>query len=135
MGKPTLIISILIIICVVGIFILKAKNPPTPAMTSYQPTPSERIAPPSPTPQATILLTITSPTSMTVTTPTITVSGQTAPSADVFVNETQLSADSQGMFSTNVTLDEGENTIVIDANDVMGNSAEKELTVTYTPSQ
>ncbi len=67
----------------------------------------------------------------TVTNPTITVKGKTAPLADVFINEAEMKADTQGYFSTNLTLDEGENPIVIVVNDESGNSAEKELVVTY----
>ena len=57
------------------------------------------------------------------------VKGKTVPNADVFVNNQELKADRQGNFTTIVTLDEGENTIFIVANDYDGNFAEKELTV------
>lgn len=66
-----------------------------------------------------------------VTTSSVAVSGKTQPKADVSVNDTDLKADNQGNFSTKVTLDEGENTIVIVATDENGNYAEKEITVTY----
>ncbi len=66
-----------------------------------------------------------------VTASTVTVSGKTQPKADVSVNDTDLKADIQGNFSTRITLDEGENTIVIVATDENGNYAEKEITVTY----
>ncbi len=66
-----------------------------------------------------------------VTSSTVAVSGKTQPKADVSVNDTDLKADIQGNFSTRITLDEGENTIVIVATDENGNYAEKEITVTY----
>lgn len=66
-----------------------------------------------------------------VTTSHITVTGKTVPNAEVAVNDIDMRADSQGNFSTAITLDEGENTIIVMANDAQGNSAEKDITVTY----
>lgn len=66
-----------------------------------------------------------------VTSPTVNVSGKAAAKAEVSVNDIDLVADAVGNFSTNITLDEGENLIVVIANDQDGNSAEKDLTVTY----
>ena len=134
MGKPTLVISILIVIVVVGILFLRTTNKAVPTTTSYKPTPSQVITSPTMTQTPTtssLPLTVTSPTETTVSTQLISISGQTLPSADVFVNETQLKADPQGKFSTQVLLDEGENTIVITANDENGNHVEKEITVSY----
>jgi hypothetical protein len=133
MGKATLTISILLVIFVLAILVLKTKQPSNPAMTYYQPTPAQTsIAPTStPTPISSLPLTITAPTQASVSTSTITVSGQTSPQADVFVNETQLKANSQGSFSTIVTLDEGDNIIVVDVNDAEGNYVEKEIPITY----
>ncbi len=84
-----------------------------------------------------ITLDVTSPQDRsTVTTPTITVAGKTTPNADVFINDKQLVADSQGNFSTTLTLDQGDNEIAIIANDQNGNSSERDLTVTLqTPGQ
>lgn len=84
-----------------------------------------------------IALVVTSPQDRsTVTTPTITVAGKTTPNADVFINDKQLVADSQGNFSTSLTMDQGDNEIAIIANDQNGNSSEKDLTVTLqTPGQ
>lgn len=80
-----------------------------------------------------IMLTVTSPANnASVTVPTVTVRGKTLPNAEVFVNDTQTKADATGTFAASVTLDEGENPIVIVANDDQGNSAEQELMVTYT---
>lgn len=60
------------------------------------------------------------------------VGGVTALGADVLINDQEVTADSSGKFSTVITLDEGENTIVVTANDSNGNYAEKEITVTLT---
>lgn len=71
----------------------------------------------------------------TVSDPNLTVQGRTTAGAEVFVNDLQLTADSQGNFQANVFLDEGENVIVIVANDQEGNFAEKELTITLETPQ
>ena len=77
-------------------------------------------------------LSITSPVSgQTVSTGQITVKGKTAPKAEVFVNDVELIADATGNFTQVVTLDEGENYILVVANDTDGNFAEKELIITY----
>lgn len=60
---------------------------------------------------------------------TILIKGKTAPLADVFINEKETKSDSQGNFSFNYSLDEGENELIIAANDNNGNYAEKVLTV------
>jgi len=78
-----------------------------------------------------ITLTIVSPlTNTSVTTSTVTVAGKTVANADVFVNDTETKADSNGFFSAAVPLDEGENSIIIVANDANGNTAEQEIMVT-----
>ncbi len=84
--------------------------------------------------EAGIKLTVTSPKDKSMVRAAIlTVTGKTAPNADVSVNEKDLVANRIGYFATTVTLDEGENTIAIIAVDGDGNYAEKELTVTYEP--
>lgn len=66
-----------------------------------------------------------------VTSPTVIVAGQTAPNAEVFVNDASGTADANGNFAISTPLDEGENTVVVVANDDNGNSTEQELTVVY----
>lgn len=66
-----------------------------------------------------------------VTTSSILVTGKTNPNAEVSVNDKDTTADVNGKFTANINLDEGENTIVVAANDSDGNSAEQELTVNY----
>jgi len=80
-------------------------------------------------------LTVISPINgQTVTTSQITVTGKTAPFAEVFVNDVELKADVAGNFSQGMTLEEGENYILIVANDTDGNFAEKELSIIYEPA-
>lgn len=83
-----------------------------------------------------LTLTISSPTSgQTVSTAKITIVGKTAPKAEVFINDEELLADATGNFSLSLTLEEGENYILIVANDADGKYVEKELSITYTPAQ
>jgi len=80
-----------------------------------------------------ISLVITSPKNgITVSTPSITITGKTAPKAEVFINDADTIADTTGAFSVNLTLEEGENMIVIIANAADGQFAEQEMTITYT---
>ncbi len=70
----------------------------------------------------------------TVSTAGITVKGTTSPQAEVFVNETEVVANANGAFSAYITLEEGDNYIVIVATDQDGNSVEKEMTVNVESS-
>lgn len=60
---------------------------------------------------------------------TITVSGKTLPQSEVFINDFQLKAKSDGSFSITISLDEGENILMVVANDNQGNYMEKEIVV------
>lgn len=83
-----------------------------------------------------LALSVTTPSDgATLTTARVTVRGRTAPGADVFVNELETRADAGGNFSVTLTLDEGENPIVVMANDESGNVAQKDLTVFYNATQ
>jgi hypothetical protein len=66
----------------------------------------------------------------TLNSASVVVKGKTSPGAEVFVNDKETKADSSGNFSIMVSLDEGENQIVVIANDADGNTAEKDLVVT-----
>lgn len=82
-----------------------------------------------------LFLEVTSPVNgATVSDPTLVVSGKTESNAEVFINEIELTADSQGNFSTTITLEEGENVVVITVSDDDGNYAEKELSAVYEPA-
>jgi hypothetical protein len=65
-----------------------------------------------------------------VKTSLLNIKGKTVKNAEVFINDKEIKADALGSFSANLTLDEGENTIIISANDNLGNYIEKEITVT-----
>ncbi len=75
---------------------------------------------------------VTSPTSgTTVNVDTVTITGKTVPQADIFVNEVDTKADAAGNFSIAYTLEEGENYLIVGANDEFGHSDETELKIFY----
>lgn len=93
---------------------------------SLSPSPSENIF--------SLPLILLSPQNQSLSkTNSLKVSGKTKPKATVVVNEKEITADKEGNFSLNITLDEGENLISILAYDEDGNYAEEELTVNYEP--
>ena len=69
-----------------------------------------------------------------VTSPNIIVSGMTGASADVSINDKDLKADASGKFSSSITLEEGDNYILVVASSE-SDAAEWQGTLTYTPSQ
>lgn len=93
------------------------------------------ITPPFPTEvilAAMIPLTIDFPKDgSTITSPKIQLTGKTVPRGEVFVNDAGTKADARGIFKVNLTLDEGDNYILVFANDEDGNYAQQEMTVTY----
>lgn len=110
-------------------------NKASSAITT-SPAPTTPIPTTTPVLPSEISLTIDSPLNNTVTTtPQVTVRGKTSPNADIIVGEVEAVADKNGAFSANVSLEEDENLIVVTAIDENGKSAEKELTITYTPSE
>ena len=66
-----------------------------------------------------------------MTSSSLLVKGTTAPLAEVFVNEAETTADKKGYFTARIALEEGENIVIVTANDSEGNSVEEEFTVTY----
>jgi hypothetical protein len=66
-----------------------------------------------------------------VTSPYITLRGKTSAQAEVFVNDKETTADAQGNFSVALTLEEGENPIMIVVNDQNGNVGEEEISLVY----
>jgi hypothetical protein len=77
-----------------------------------------------------ISLVVTAPADgSTLTSPSTTITGKTSPGADVFVNDQETFADANGNFSLKMTLDEGQNGLVITANDANGNVVEKDISV------
>ncbi len=90
---------------------------------------------PTKTPEG-FFLTITSPKDgATQSSKYLTVKGKTTPGADVFVDDKEGKADTNGEFSIAIVLDEGENTILVVANDASGNHQEQDLTITVASFQ
>lgn len=153
MSKAILILGAVVVLVVLiaggSAFVLMSpglnqnKTSPSPVAPSTQnpvPQPSTPTGPitTQPTTPSTgtnqIALTVTNPVNnATVVTPNIQVKGQTVPNADISVNEVDVQANTSGAFTANLTLDEGENPIVVTAVDASGNYSETELTVTYQP--
>ncbi len=136
-----LIGALVVVVLGVGVFALYRSSANPTTMPPYQ-APSKPYSPSQPTTTPTqvsqnqITLTVSSPTNgQEVSTPTIVVTGKTVPNADVVVNETDLKADANGNFSITITLEEGDNYLLITASDPAGNFSEWEGSVTYTPAQ
>jgi len=80
-------------------------------------------------------LTVISPANgATLSSTLLTLTGKTVPNADVFVNDQTTKADVNGNFSVKLTLDEGQNEIVVNANDANGNVVEVDLLVNVKTS-
>lgn len=95
------------------------------------------IESPTPTPNSTIFITVERPKDEEVTDERIiTISGKTVPDAKIVVltqsNEEAAVAASNGDFSTEITLDDGDNIIEISAIAGNGEIAKTKLTVTYS---
>jgi hypothetical protein len=145
-NKSAIVGIVIILIVAVGAIMVAGKKSPAPREQSGSTTeittsatsssPETSPAPLAEGNQKLSMLSVTSPADKsTVTSPTVTVRGKTAPNADVFVNDAEAKADANGSFAVSVTLDEGENPIVISVNDADGNYAEQELSVTYDAGQ
>lgn len=108
--------------------------------SSHQVKPSEiqKLSILSPTPaQSSMFLVINNPPDQTVfTNRNITVSGKTAPGAKIAVitqtSEVAAVAANEGSFSTNITIDNGENILEVDAVSPDGEMAKVTRTVTYS---
>lgn len=148
MKKNTVILVVLV--CVIGIgaillFRARGTNTPSvevPTITTPVPTTQTGIRSTSETmkeiPSAvkTIPLVVSSPIDgAVVTSASLSVRGKTVPHAEVFINDVETRADVSGNFTAQITLDEGENTVVVMVNDADGNTADKELTVAYNSNQ
>lgn len=130
----TLVLAVLALFIVGAGFVLSGRMDKSPS--SYTP-PSEQIA--SNTPpvagdeeEAPVTLTISTPAeNAVVRSANLTIRGKTAAYADVFVNDKETKADALGNFAVALTLEEGENAIVIVVTDEVGNTAQTEISVTY----
>ncbi len=132
MKKMTPLLFVVLFLALAGVILVGSKivkqsgKYVMPSQTTY-PVPSGASGAAS-----SLTLSVASPTDGSqVTSPTVTVKGKTMSNAEVFVNDTNGTADGDGNFSIATTLDEGENTVIVVANDSDGNVAEQELTVTY----
>lgn len=95
------------------------------------------ITPPSPTPKATIYLTIAAPTDGEVfDKKVITVSGKTVPGSIIIIStdisDEVVSPTSTGDFSATVTIDDGGNTLHVSAIAPNGEQTSQIRTVTYS---
>lgn len=70
-----------------------------------------------------------------VTTPKLIFKGTTSPNADIAINEIDVKADSTGVFSGTLTLEEGDNPVEISASDESGLTNYWDGTITYEPAQ
>ena len=127
--KKTYFLLILLIIFGLTVLYGRQMKKPTPTESDQTiPTQSVTEAPTNISEGLTLEITLPVNNS-TVNTVSTLVKGKTSPNAEVFINEKVLKADSNGEFSTSVTLEEGENYILVSANDEQGNYAEKEVMV------
>lgn len=119
--KKILILS-LVLVALLGLILFLNKNKNLTNLSRfYNPKVSNKS----------ISLDITSPKDKeVVSSATVLVKGTTVPNADVFVNDKETKADSQGNFSVSLSLSEGENIINVTVNDSDGNFSAKEITVT-----
>ena len=95
------------------------------------------IESPTPTPSSSVFITIEKPKDEEVTDERImTISGKTVPAAKIVIltesNEEAAVAASNGNFSTEITLDNGENLIEVSSIAKNGEIAKTKLTVTYS---
>lgn len=63
----------------------------------------------------------------------VTVSGKTDPDAQIYINDTRLIVNPVGEFSTSYNLNDGENTLIIKAQDKASNSKSETRKVIYKP--
>lgn len=142
--KVMFFLGVLVLVAVVlgGLWISKQKNtvtsePITTTDNATKPTQKQTIPSDVQTiKEQAIRLTVIAPTDQSVSSvSTVSVQGNTVPNAEVSVNDKEVKADSAGNFSVSITLDEGENTIMVVANDADGKAVEKDIVVTYVPAQ
>lgn len=140
--------KIVLVLIALGIVILavvsrRASNPNvqknltvTPTKTPLSGAPTQTITS-TPTVAASIptvaqiTLTVTDPgNGAVVSSSPITIKGKTVANAQVFVNDAETKADSSGYFSVSLPIEEGENEIIVVANNDNGEYAEQSVMVT-----
>lgn len=150
MTKPNSAYLVLFLLIIAGIVIVGLMNRTKTKTALLQPEVTSKVTTanefaqtyPLPTPatveeqqaQKQFNFIVTSPVNnSTVKSSGIVVRGKSVPNADVFVNEKDTTSDSSGNFAVNYTLEEGDNYIIVGANDSYGNYKEQELHVSYSP--
>lgn len=138
-NKILLIGIIVTVLIIVLLFSKKINNPAKPTSTeqieSTIQTDQQAVSEQEQPIEEGLYLEVISPVDVSsVSNSSITVSGKTEANVEIFINENELKADLQGNFSAALTLEEGENIIVVTASDDEGNYAEKTVTVTYEPA-
>ena len=73
------------------------------------------------------------PKESVVRTKTVSISGATSPDALVSVNGVLVDVNSEGVFTTSVSLDDGANLVEVVASDFKGNDVSAVLTIIYIP--
>lgn len=148
MNRAYLVVIAVMILGILGaVLVVRTKGTksisktPTPTQEETEPTTPEATVSaakkqPSPTVKPltdiAVPLDVISPKDKSIATQSaIFVKGTTKANAEVIINDLETSADSKGNFSGKLTLDEGDNPIVVVAIDEDGNSSEKEIMVTY----
>lgn len=123
-----------------GVWTANKNLKPLITQNQNQPTPTpNQINAPTPA-LSQISISITSPENEFVTTDkNLTLTGLTQPELPVFIttetNQTVVVADTTGKFSYDISLEGGYNRLTASVFDSSGNSASKEIIVTYTTSK
>ena len=146
-GTVLLIVLLLVLVVVGSGYFLYSKgyfgargqplNKPTGVFDYGTPAPGKT---PSPTAQGSqqvgnvtsskMSLTVISPANgATLNSASVIVTGKTSPRAEVFINDKETRAGADGKFSLKITLDEGQNVVVVMANDEAGNVVEQDISV------
>lgn len=130
MKNYTTTIVLVLLVILASLFVFKDNNKLKQLSKNISNTDVTSTGQPEQSIESGLTLELSSPKDkVVVNTAVVTVTGKTSPGADVFVNEKELKADSTGNFSVDYELFEGENNIFVAVNDILGNYAEKTVTV------
>jgi len=146
---PLIIILSFVALCVAGVYLSQRKNTeifqepasisspmPTPVVSMPPKEVQQQVITKDEKTHTALTLTVTTPIDKsTVTNSKLIVKGKTSPAAEVFVNESEGVADNSGNFSLTITLDEGDNPVIVMANDSEGNVAQKDMNIIYDAGQ
>lgn len=130
-----IIVALVLVVGIVGlggyfIYNLKILNPSTPGDNYALETVKVEGVAESKSTSDKISLNIISPKNNDIVkSRNVVVAGKTTSGAEVFINDQYVKADLNGNFSLTITLDEGENILVVAANDEEGNVTEQNFSV------